>query len=253
MSPFDASVLLRPGLLEGMSMVLASASKGEAHAQGSLSDAVRSASIGLGARVYGCELRLDAAADHDQRAFATELAANDAVDAALADSGSVDLLVVDAAGMFAHVAAAAASGGTPGDAREALLACLEASWNITRAVASRAFLPGRGDGNGGAWEAEAVHGARGGRIVYLAPPNDSGEQADAALAGLENLARTLSIEWARHGITTVAVASGAAMANEVAALIAYLASVAGAYYSGCLLDIRGAGEKYPRPDVCSAA
>ncbi len=108
--------------------------------------------------------------------------------------------------------------------------CLDASWNVTRAVANRAFLPE----------------GRGGRIVYLAPPPDAGEHADAARAGLENLARTLSIEWARHAVTTVAIAPGAAntvgAANapgEVAALTAYLASPAGAYFSGCLLDLRG--------------
>ena len=103
-------------------------------------------------------------------------------------------------------------GGGPEGARAALRACLDASWNVTRAVANRAFLPG----------------GRGGRIVYLAPSPDAGEHADAARAGLENLARTLSIEWARHRITavTIAAASGA-QAGEVAALTAYLASPAG--------------------------
>ncbi len=79
-----------------------------------------------------------------------------------------------------------------------------------------------------------------GRIVYLAPAPDAGAPAPAACAGLENLARTLSIEWARHGITTVTVAPGVrTTAGEVAALTAYLASPAGAYFSGCLLDLRG--------------
>jgi NAD(P)-dependent dehydrogenase (short-subunit alcohol dehydrogenase family) len=48
------------------------------------------------------------------------------------------------------------------------------------------------------------------------------------------------VEWARHSITVVAIAPGAAStAEEVAALCAYLASPAGAYFSGCLLDLRG--------------
>jgi NAD(P)-dependent dehydrogenase (short-subunit alcohol dehydrogenase family) len=116
--------------------------------------------------------------------------------------------------------------GVPEGARAALRACLDASWNVTRAVANRAFLPGE----------------RGGRIVYIAPAPDGSEHVDAARAGLENLARTLSIEWARHGITAVTIAPGAtgAGAGEVAALTAYLASPAGAYFSGCLLDLRGA-------------
>jgi NAD(P)-dependent dehydrogenase (short-subunit alcohol dehydrogenase family) len=98
---------------------------------------------------------------------------------------------------------------------------------VTRAVVNRAFLL-------------AERSPPSGRIVYLAPASDAGEHAGAARAGLENLARTLSIEWARHGITLVTIAPGeATAAGEVAALCAYLASPAGAYFSGCLLDLRG--------------
>jgi NAD(P)-dependent dehydrogenase (short-subunit alcohol dehydrogenase family) len=76
--------------------------------------------------------------------------------------------------------------------------------------------------------------------VYLAPSPAAGPQADAARAGLENLGRTLSTEWARYGITLVTIAPGETTATgEVAALCAYLASPAGAYFSGCLLDLRG--------------
>ena len=64
----------------------------------------------------------------------------------------------------------------------------------------------------------------------------STSDARAARAGLENLARTLSIEWSRHAITTVAIAPAPDTdAGELAALCAYLASPAGAYFSGCLL------------------
>ena len=122
---------------------------------------------------------------------------------------------MDGAGLFA------------GGAREALVASLEASWNVTRALVNRAFItqapnpPSR-------------------RIVYIAPAPDAGEHADAARAGLENLARTLSIEWARHAITLVAIAPGPdTPAEAIATLVAYLASPAGAYFSGCVLDLRG--------------
>jgi NAD(P)-dependent dehydrogenase (short-subunit alcohol dehydrogenase family) len=109
----------------------------------------------------------------------------------------------------------------------ALRACLDATWNVTRAVVTHAFLP-------------AGSSPPAGRIVYLAPAPSAGAQADAARAGLENLGRTLSIEWARHGITLITIApGGATAAGEVAALTAYLASPAGAYFSGCLLDLRG--------------
>ncbi len=229
MSTIDASELLRPGLLQGVSILLA----GAGAAGAGLGESVGSACAGLGARVFACEL--SSGGPDGQEETAVERAAQEAVEHALTDAGSVELLAVDAASVFAQAAGAwdawgaggagGAGGGGSGDgAREALRACLDASWNVTRAVAASAFLPDE----------------RGGRVVYLAPPAGSGEHADAARAGLENLARTLSIEWARHGITTVAVAPGPATpASEVAALVAYLASPAGAYFSGCLLDLRG--------------
>jgi hypothetical protein len=81
-------------------------------------------------------------------------------------------------------------------------------------------------------------------VVYVAPAAGSGDRAEAARAGLENLGRTLSVEWARYGVTLVTIAPGAQTATtDVAALIAYLASPAGAYFSGCLLDLRGVGER----------
>jgi NAD(P)-dependent dehydrogenase (short-subunit alcohol dehydrogenase family) len=248
LTTIDASELLRPGLLEGVSLVLAgvaAAGGDEAGdgAQASLGAAVRAACLGLGARAYPCEIRLDASADGEDLASAIERTAEQAADLALEHAGSIELLVVDCASVFAH--AAAAGRGADRDARrarDALTACLDASWNVTRTIANRAFLPaGGGDGVGGGGGVDGGEGARGGRIVYLAPPADGDEHVDAALAGLENLARTLSIEWARHGVASVAIASAAGMADEVAALTAYLASPAGAYYSGCLLDLRGAG------------
>ncbi len=229
MATIDASKLLRPGLLQGVSILLAGARASHAGADAgvagaTLGEGAGSACAGLGARVFECELGPGEPDGLEQTA--AELAAQDAVDRALADAGSVELLVIDGASVFAQALAGAgtgAGGGAEG-AREALRACLDASWNVTRTVAAAAYLPDE----------------RGGRIVYLAPPAGGGEHADAARAGLENLARTLSIEWARHGITTVAIAPRASTpASEVAALVAYLASPAGAYFSGCLLDLRG--------------
>jgi len=103
---------------------------------------------------------------------------------------------------------------------------MELAWELTRAVADSAPLSA-------GWA---------GRIIYIAPPQGAGTHAVAARAGLENLARTLSIEWARHGVTTVAIAPGEeTAAQEIGALTAYLASPAGAYFSGCLLDLTGPG------------
>ncbi len=216
MSTIEVSELLRPGLLEGVSILLTGAPSDTAD-RGSFGDAVLRVCAGLDARV--CELSLDASGQDEEGAV--EHAAQAAVERALADGGTVELLAVDCASVFAQ--SGAGRRGSGDGAREALRACLDAAWNVTRVVVEEAFLPD----------------ARAGRIVYIAPPADGGEHVDAACAGLENLARTLSIEWARHGITPVTIAPGTGTIEAVAALTAYLASPAGAYFSGCLLDLRG--------------
>jgi NAD(P)-dependent dehydrogenase (short-subunit alcohol dehydrogenase family) len=225
MSTIEVSELLRPGLLRGTSVLVAGYFDASADAGESLGSAVEAACATLGARVSRCPLdsRGGIAGDSPD--------VGEVIDGVLARAASLELLAVDAASLFASAVDESRGG------RTALGACLDASWNVTRAVAERAFLA---DG-------------RGGRVVYLAPAPDAGEHADAARAGLENLARTLSIEWARHSVTAVAIAPGsgadapsssaAATASEVGALTAYLASPAGAYFSGCLFDLRGpAGE-----------
>ena len=101
-----------------------------------------------------------------------------------------------------------------------------------------ASLAGPRDVLDGGWlalrpEARAMIDAdAGGKLLLIAPPpSDAG--AEAARAGIENLARTLSVEWSRHGIRTAALLPGAATAPEdVAELVAFLASRAGDYYSG---------------------
>jgi NAD(P)-dependent dehydrogenase (short-subunit alcohol dehydrogenase family) len=195
---------LRDGLLEGVSVLLA-VPQGPSPERTPDVD-VSDVCAALGAKVSACEP--DAADEAGLEA---------AVAAVMREAGRIDLLAVEGAGLFAYTLAHG------GDGHAALRACMDTAWNATRAVVNAAFLP-----------------AGGGRIVYLAPRADAGEHAGAACAGLENLARTLSIEWARRGITTVTIAPGAGTpAGEVAALTAYLASPAGAYFSGCLLDLRG--------------
>jgi NAD(P)-dependent dehydrogenase (short-subunit alcohol dehydrogenase family) len=211
----DPSKLLRPGLLEGASVAVASAPAptGGASAEGGPGASLAATCSELGARVFEYPLTCDP--DSGLAGETLETTLGEALGDASAHDERIGLLAVDAASVFAQAAGA-----------RALRACLDASWSVTRALAEAVFL---GDG-------------RGGRVVYVAPAPDAGEHADAARAGLENLARTLSIEWARHAITAVAIApraSGEAAAGEVAALTAYLASPAGAYFSGCLLDLRG--------------
>jgi len=136
------------------------------------------------------------------------------VEGALVAHGKLDALVHDLRPAFA--------GGGAGDLR----ATLELAWVTIRAVANAAFIPG----------------ARGGRAILLAPPpgphGDADAPAEGVRAAAENLARTLSIEWARHAITTVAVAPGPRTTDDqLAALTAYLASPAGDYFSGTRLAL----------------
>lgn len=85
-----------------------------------------------------------------------------------------------------------------------------------RRVATEVFIP-RNDG----------------RILLLAPRDDA-----LIAAGLENLARTLSVEWARFGIrVTALVPAGRATDDQLATLVAFLCSPAGGYYSGCRFDL----------------
>jgi NAD(P)-dependent dehydrogenase (short-subunit alcohol dehydrogenase family) len=90
---------------------------------------------------------------------------------------------------------------------------LDAAFISTRAVAN-------------AW----IAAERPGKVVLVAPRDDAPQRA-----ALENLARTLSVEWARHGITATAILPGSA--EDVAQLVAFLASPAGDYYSGCAFTL----------------
>lgn len=132
--------------------------------------------------------------------------------------GRIDTLVVDAATLFG-------GGGLQG-----LRAALDGAWSAVREVATEQWL---GDDEAGA-------GARaGGKLVLVAPRGDAGEHARAAAAGLESLARTLAVEWARHGVrATVVVPGPQATGDELGALVAFLASAGGEYFSGCRFELR---------------
>jgi NAD(P)-dependent dehydrogenase (short-subunit alcohol dehydrogenase family) len=204
-APHDAAKLLRPGVLTGVVMLLAG--DGDSGPD-SFTPAIAEACGELGARTL-------------------RWSPGEAVPA------DADVLVVDAASSFSS-ALTPARGDPAAAAGPALRRSLDEAWQASHAVANAAF----------------IEAGRPGRIFYLAPPcppltrptaaHAGGDHADAARAGLENLARTLSIEWARHAITTVALAPGPhTTPDELASVVAYLGSPAGAYFSGCQLDMRG--------------
>jgi hypothetical protein len=147
----------------------------------------------------------------------------------------VRVLVAGAGPLGAAVAArAAALGAAVGDADEPDVLV----WDGAAAFAAAAGVDAVRAALDGAWAAIQPRATRPMLLLLLAPPPRDAH-AEAARAGLENLARTLSIEWARLGIRPVAIHPGAATAaGEVAELAAFLASPAGAYYSGCRFDLR---------------
>ncbi len=110
--------------------------------------------------------------------------------------------------------------GEGGDA--ALAAALEFAWVAVREVATGALIPADGPGN----------------VLLIGPRPDTGSFAQASRAALENLARTLSVEWARYCVTAAMIAPGAATSDEqLAELVCFLVSEAGGYVSGCRLEL----------------
>lgn len=105
---------------------------------------------------------------------------------------------------------------------EALLRTIQHAWSAVRELAVGALIDGAGPG----------------KIILLGPRPQAGPGASAACAALENLARTLSVEWARHEVTAVMVAPGASSTEaELAELICFLCSPAGDYFSGCRIPL----------------
>jgi hypothetical protein len=125
-------------------------------------------------------------------------------------SESADAIVYDAAPAFGE-------GG-----REGLREASAQGWTAIREVATGALI-----------EQE-----RGGKVVIIAPRPDAGAFAGAAGAALESLARTLSVEWARYGITATVITPGTDTTDDqIAELVCFLVSPAGDYFSGCRFSL----------------
>lgn len=113
------------------------------------------------------------------------------VDAVVQRFGGVSILVNNAGGQFPIPAEHLAPKGFEAVVRNNLLG----TWNVTYAVAKQAFIP-----------------RKRGRIVNVIAQIARGfpgmAHTGAARAGVENLTRTLAVEWAIHGIRVNAVAPG---------------------------------------------
>jgi citronellol/citronellal dehydrogenase len=162
--------------------------------------------------------------------------------------GAVDVLVNNAGGQFI----AAAEDISPNGWRAVHRLAVDAAWNVTRLVATRSMIP-----------------RRGGVVVFVGFSPRRGvpgmAHAAAARAAVENLAAGLAGEWSRYGIRTVCVAPGTILTEglrqygeeriadwersvplgrlgtpeDVADVIAFLASKGGAYVTGTTVVVDG--------------
>ena len=258
-----SSRIFRPGLLEGQVCLVSGAGSG-------LGRETALELCRLGATVVGCGRReeplaetaalaggLVGAFEHESLDIRDEEAVERLFDGLLERHGRLDVLVNNAGGQFLSPAEAI----TPKGFRTVIELNVQGTWLMTHAAATKAFIP-----------------QGGGKVlsVTLSPHNGMPGMvhSGAARAAVENMMRTLAIEWARFGIKTCALAAGqfdtetlltkypqvvvdnlersipigrAARAEEMAWLIAYLASPAGDFFSGTTITIDGARDNWSGP------
>jgi citronellol/citronellal dehydrogenase len=255
-----ASRIFAPGLLEGQVCVVSGAGSG-------LGRATALELARLGAQVVGCGRRAEPLGETAEAAtglaggFAHETvdirvaeAVDAFVDGVVERHGRIDLLVNNAGGQFMSPAETI----SPKGFRTVIELNVQGTWQMTHAVATKALIP-----------------QRGGKVVSVTLSPHHGMpgmvHSGAARAAVENMMRTLAVEWSRFGIRLVAVAPGQfdtetlrtkypkvivdnvagtvplgrlGTEEEMAWLIAYLASPAGDFYSGCVITLDGARDNW---------
>jgi len=257
------SQVFRDGLLEGQVVVVSGAGAG-------LGRESALEMLRLGATVVGCGRRpeplaetaelaagLPGSFEHESLDIREEEPVAAFFDGLLERHGRLDTLVNNAGGQFLSPAEAI----TPKGFKTVMDLNVLGTWLMTHAAATKAFIP-----------------QESGKVlsVTLSPHNGMPGMvhSGAARAAVENMMRTLSIEWARFGIKTVALAAGhfatetlltkypqaivdnvarsiplqrTGRAEEMAWLVAYLASPAGDFYSGTTITLDGARDNWAGP------
>jgi citronellol/citronellal dehydrogenase len=263
MTESSHSQVFRDGLLDGRVVVVSGAGTG-------LGRETALEMLRLGATVVGCGRRpeplaataalavgLPGAFEHEVLDIREEEPVDAFFDHLLERHERLDTLVNNAGGQFLSPAEAI----SPKGFRTVVELNVTGTWLMSHAAATKAFIPGGG-----------------GKIlsVTLSPHNGMPGMvhSGAARAAVENMMRTLSIEWARFDITTCAIAAGQfatetlrtkyprevveniersiplgriGRPEEVAWLLAYLASPAGDFYSGTTITIDGARDNWVGP------
>jgi len=257
------SEIFRDGLLDGKVVVLSGAGTG-------LGREAALEMMRLGAIVVGCGRRaepleetaglaaeLPGSFEHSPLDIRDEEGVDAFFDDVLSRHARIDVLVNNAGGQFLSPAEAI----SPKGFRTVIELNVTGTWLMTHAAATKAFIP---------QEQGAIVN------VTLSPHNGMPGMvhSGAARAAVENMTRTLSTEWSRFNIRTCAVAAGqfatdtfvnkypreivesvhrtiplgrVGESEEMAWLIAFLASDAGAFHSGSVITLDGARDNWFGP------
>jgi citronellol/citronellal dehydrogenase len=263
MAESDRSRIFRDGLLDGQVCLVSGAGSGLGRETALELARLGAAVVGCGRRqeplaeTAGLAADLPGSFEHEAMDIRDEEAIERLFDGLLERHGRLDVLVNNAGGQFL----APAESITPKGFRTVIELNVQGTWLMTHAAATKAFIP-----------------QGGGKVlsVTLSPHNGMPGMAHsgAARAAVENMMRTLSVEWARFGIKTCALAAGqfatetlltkypravvdnlersipigrAGRSEEMAWLVAYLASPAGDFFSGTTITIDGARDNWAGP------
>jgi citronellol/citronellal dehydrogenase len=257
------SQVFRDGLLDGRVCVVSGAGSG-------LGRETALELVRLGATVVGCGRRseplaetaelaagLPGAFEHEALDIRDEEAVDGFFDGLLERHERLDVLVNNAGGQFLSPAEAI----TPKGFRTVIELNVQGTWLMTHAAATKAFIPGGG-----------------GKVlsVTLSPHNGMPGMvhSGAARAAVENMMRTLAVEWARFGVKTCSLAAGhfatetfrekypkvvvagyersipigrGGKPEEMAWIVAFLASPAGDFVSGTTITIDGGRDNWAGP------
>jgi citronellol/citronellal dehydrogenase len=260
MSDDAPSRIFRPGLLDGAVCVVSGAGTGLGRTTALELAALGATVVGCGRRAEPLEETVEAIerTGGEAEAKAMDIRDADAVDrlfdGVLDRHSRLDVLVNNAGGQFLSPAEAI----SPKGFRTVVDLNVQGTWQMTHAAATKAFIP-----------------QRAGKVISVTLSPHHGMpgmvHSGAARAAVENMMRTLSIEWARFKVKLCAVAAGQfdtevlrtkyprevaenvvrtvplqrlGRPEEMAWLIAYLASPAGDFLSGSVVTIDGARDNW---------